>query len=415
MRGIGDPLVWRHSWCEERQTVIHQYKMTLADESSFECDEWGPWIEKEVNVNDQITGQIVTRKVLRSDPMGVALIRSYPDVKDFPGLEDWIDMDMWKGERVFEHLQKWKFHRDAAAAKASWDSLHGWHMCHQDPNVDVDLGEPMRFGTATLSTTPMPWSKMWEIILDTADAQTQSDVNIACGNRMVAERPRPFLHPRSKERLDREALSKSTNVVEKNIITNPNYTDKQQRAAIAKDPGNGVSYLHDNLDVPGALFLIKLNHKEGEFPVGLGRRTFDPEMDCLSESKYHIHWFERKNKKRFSWGDTPCFVLAKSGYDKKTRKAIYYVTSVESFKDFIPLAIQVTKASLVDEPRLTLDTVDAIRSMFAADKEEAEEDEEEDEEQDAEEEVEEEPVSESDSESEGSFRFISQPSKRKRK
>ena len=45
VKRMGHPLVWRHVWSEAQQTVIHQYKWTLACEESPVKDEWGPWDE----------------------------------------------------------------------------------------------------------------------------------------------------------------------------------------------------------------------------------------------------------------------------------------------------------------------------------------------------------------------------------
>lgn len=256
VRGIGDPLVWKHSWCEESKTVMHQYKFSLADEGSFECDEWGPWVQKEVTYNDHITGAIVTRKVLRSDPKGVALVKSYPQITDFPGMEEWIDLDTWKAEQVFDHLKKWKFHSNQATAQASWDSLRLWHMSHQNPNTDIDVGEPITISSTSLSTTPMPWSKMWEIIMEGVDVNAveanvqQAQKSAKESGKANAKQGPSFLNPRSK-RVDCEALSKSTNEVQLNRVTNPNYTEKQQKAAIARDEVNGASYLFQNINSRG--------------------------------------------------------------------------------------------------------------------------------------------------------------------
>ena len=62
----------------ETQSVCVQYKYALSDEGSFEKDEWGPWQEKLVDVEDSLTGEWKQQCVLRSDPAGVDLMRSYP-------------------------------------------------------------------------------------------------------------------------------------------------------------------------------------------------------------------------------------------------------------------------------------------------------------------------------------------------
>ena len=44
------PLVWKHSWNATTRTVVAQYKLALSDVATFDKDEWGPWIEKDVEV-----------------------------------------------------------------------------------------------------------------------------------------------------------------------------------------------------------------------------------------------------------------------------------------------------------------------------------------------------------------------------
>jgi len=66
VKRIDDPLVWRHTWQPATQSVLVQYKYSLSDQASFEKDEWGPWINKVVQVNNPDTGAIESKEVLRS-------------------------------------------------------------------------------------------------------------------------------------------------------------------------------------------------------------------------------------------------------------------------------------------------------------------------------------------------------------
>lgn len=86
--------------------MVNHFKYALSDEASFERDEWGPWITKEVMTNDVTTGEPIVQKVARTDPDGVQLVRSYPSVHECPGLEDWLDLESWKAGTVFNHLKK---------------------------------------------------------------------------------------------------------------------------------------------------------------------------------------------------------------------------------------------------------------------------------------------------------------------
>lgn len=368
VRRIGDPLVWRHRWCPDRGEVIHQYKYALSDESTFERDEWGPWKKQFVTTNDPETGALITKEVLRSDPDGVALVKSYPSVDDFPGLEEWLDMETWKAETVFSHLQKWKFHNDEKAARASWNEMHSWHKAHQSANEDIDLGKPISLPSASFCTTPLSWVEMWRIIFQDVVQDYDESRGVhpkADGTHKQEKKQTKFLHPLSKV-VDREALSKSTNEVELNRITNPNYKETEQSAAIAGDESCGAAYLDDHINQKGALFFISLKHFEGELAVGLGRRTFNDDIDNVALGRYEIEWFERKNK-RAAWGKKPSFQLSVAEY-RSGRKKVYN-TSVESIKDFIPLVVTLTKASKGTEfPILSQHTMDALRLKVSTDK-----------------------------------------------
>lgn len=339
----------------------------MSDEGSFLKDEWGPWISREVQCNDPITSEVITQEVLRSDPAGVDLLSSYPSIEDFPGMEEWLDLDKWKGNQVFAHMNKWDFHKNSKQARDSWENLHAWHLAHRDPNEDVELGDPISLNYASLLTSPMSWSKMWEIIFRDVEAGNSStgrrerDEDASSSSNAKPKMKPNFLHPRSKQ-VDREALSKSTNMVELNRVTNPLYTEKDQRVALVKDPSHAEAYIQQNVDTPGALFLIRLKHCEGEFAVGLGRRTFDEAVDDAENGVYQIEWFERKNKKENNWGIQPGFRLAISGYHN--RKPIF-MKSTESIKDFMLLVVQVTKRSKgSDHPVLSQDTMQALRATM---------------------------------------------------
>ena len=70
-----------------------------------------------------------------------------------------------------------------------------------------------------------------------------------------------------------------------------------------------LTHLEKNLHVKGQLFLIRLGHYEGEFAVGLGRRTFGESAEQAAAKVFEIEWFERKGKKRTQWGQRPAFKL----------------------------------------------------------------------------------------------------------
>eukprot|EP00965_Chrysotila_dentata_P197883 6178470-Pleurochrysis_carterae.AAC.1 len=59
--------------------------------------------------NNPLTGILEEINVLRSDPAGVQLMARYPDVKDNPGVEDWLPPDKWSSRRVFSDIHNWKY------------------------------------------------------------------------------------------------------------------------------------------------------------------------------------------------------------------------------------------------------------------------------------------------------------------
>ena len=82
-----------------------------------------------------------------------------------------------------------------------------------------------------------------------------------------------FLEPTSK-RVDREALSQSMSVAELNRVRHGGNTSRDVAVAVAHDQVAWKCHLEGQLGSPGVLWLIHLKHFEGEFALGLGRRTF---------------------------------------------------------------------------------------------------------------------------------------------
>ena len=165
-------------------------------------------------------------------------------------------------------------------------------------------------------------------------------------------------------RFDRQAIGASTSAAVVNIVTHSGYTETDRRVAQLNDHEMGRVYLLDNLPKTGALFFIKLAHREGEFAVGLGRRTFlEQPVDELVDdtAQYEIEWFERKTKSKDDWGKQRGFRRAVAGYDAQ-RRPIFQV-STETWESFLPVAVKTTPASLgSDEPSLSQDGMSALRA-----------------------------------------------------
>ena len=350
IKRIGQPLVWRHWWSVERQEVIVQYKMALSDEGSFEKDEWGPWLESIVETNNPQTGRVEATPVLRSDPRGVPLMHKYPDISVDPGVTPWQEDESWKRGKVFEDLARWQYtslsSADADVARAKWVALGSWHDSHQTSDTVV-VGQPVSIDGDQLPTPLLSWAEMWRVLKTHVPA--------------LAPAPAPAASS-SNSRLNRQQIGDSNSAVEVNVVLNPHYTEKDQRVALLKDRKMGAAYVKDNLEKEGALFLIELEHCEGELPVGLGRRTFDATLDDPVNKKYAVEWFERKNKKVVSWGKQPGFRVAIASYDK--RQPIV-MSSVEPLDKFLPIVVKTTPSTEgSEEPALSQACTVAVRSHF---------------------------------------------------
>ena len=365
---IGVPLVWRHRWVESTQSVLNQYKMLISDKATFEKDEWGPWIEKVETYNDPESGEIKSRTVLRSDPLGVQILHKYPDINVDPGVEKWKEDDAWKREKVFEDLEKYTFpYLDRAAgekARADWRALGAWHTSHPTSDTVV-VGQPaiVAPGLEFRSALP-PWKDMWAKL---------------CGNAPPAapllpppQRPADMDVDRTgRRRVNVEALSASTSAAEVNIVTHSRYSEADRRTAFLKDASKGQEYITANWDKKGALFFIRLEHYEGEFNVGLGRRAFDERLDYFNEGEVMVEWFERKNKRVGGWGQQPGFRICPGSYDAHRR--VIQHKSLEAVKDFLPVVVATIK-SPPNEPALSKDCMSALRAYMQAEEHGPEED-----------------------------------------
>eukprot|EP00965_Chrysotila_dentata_P100438 3319268-Pleurochrysis_carterae.AAC.1 len=163
---IGVPLVWRYLWDSAKKRVLIQYKMSLADKASFEQDEWGPWEDVTVDHLNEESRFVFTAKVngspeallpagsaavpnptsvwdifipafyflrvKRSTSGGVEMMRAYPDLRNYPGVEDWLPADKWSTSKVFYELHRWEYvsTTDAEKFRGHWEALRMWHTAY---------------------------------------------------------------------------------------------------------------------------------------------------------------------------------------------------------------------------------------------------------------------------------------------
>lgn len=352
LNNIGVPLIWRHVWNESTKEVVSQYKMALSDEGTFYKSEWGPWVEETVEVEDATTGVVSVEKVLRSDAKGIHLMKSYPDVNANPGWEDWIQAENsdegasegkgWSCGKVFKDLKSYVFtgmnNADSKSAHDELDALHRWHLAHPTPDslfftdsIRLDTGQVIPAGPV------LSWQEMWvklkrlasHCAFDNGENIRQSEAQDGLSAAMAI---RDLRHP------DRQAIAMASSAAVANVVTHAGYTGPERMAALAGNKETGALYIQETIDSVGALFLIELMNFEGEFRVGLGRRTFNSELDDLSNGKYHIEWFERVSKRTFAWGESPTFKLTDMGTNSR-RQTLGPQTSVEDIKDFIQLKV----------------------------------------------------------------------------
>ena len=309
-------------------------------------------MEKQIQVDG------LTQTVLRSDPDGVKLLSSYPSISDDPGVEPWKDEESWEAKKVFAALQKWKFHQGGDAHRAMWSKLQRWYKAHPDaqsiPIGDVDCLDGMVANAHSLPSCT--WGEMWKLL------SLEEDVALSGGassSKDARVGPKVAFHAPTSRRVDREALSKSTSAAELNRVRHAGNTSRDVAVAVAHDQGAWECHLATQLAVAGVLWLIRLEHFEGEFALGLGRRTF---ATSDTESHVEIEWFERKNKKQLSWGKQPGFRRAVAEFDR--RRQPIYQKSVEKITNFLPIIASATPKSTINEPILSQICMDAIRVLL---------------------------------------------------
>lgn len=309
-------------------------------------------MEKQIQVDGH------TQVVLRSDPAGVKLLSSYPSISDDPGVEPWKDAESWDAEKVHADLQKWKFHQGGDGHRSMWSKLQRWYKAHPVAQ-SIPIGDVDCLGGMVANAPSLPsctWGEMWKLLSLQEDVALSGGASSSKGAQIG---PAVAFHAPTSKRVDREALSKSTSVAELNRVRHAGNTSRDVAIAVARDQASWKCHLATQLAVAGVLWLIRLKHFEGEFALGLGRRTC---ATSDTECDVEIEWFERKNKKQSSWGKQPGFRLAVAEYDR--RRQPIYQKSVEKITNFLPVIVTLTPKSTTNEPVLSQICMDAIRTSL---------------------------------------------------
>ena len=319
----------------------------------------------------------------------------------------------WQRERVFKDIERHKYtscsESEALASKDEWAALDRWHKAHPTPE-STPIGQPIRLtGSAELSCEPqVSWSDMWNTLsalipederqqvgdegapdthanrANATDAQTNADKPAAglaahvctslrtssprlvraalAGVKGAAQADLQVAEILQQTKLphpNRATMATARSAALCNVVSHAGYTEKDRNHAVAADPASGALYVSQNLKKKGALFLIELEHFEGEFKLGLGRRTFNDSVD--DDKKMEIEWYERSNKKDKKWSKQPKFKWTIRGYNGR-RQTIGPTLSSEPISAFIDLEPKQTKGATEDQPRLKESVVTALQN-----------------------------------------------------
>jgi len=281
-------------------------------------------------------------------------MKSYPSISDDPGYEDWKEPAEWKKTDVFKGMKAWTYSEEQQAdnknPKDSWEALDKWHQAHPTAATVTNLKDT--FCDTNIRTTPcFTWAEMWDIIC-VKDVDAASSKPAGTSAAASSSAGPSFLDPLSK-RPDREHLSKSSSAAELNRVRDGSNTKSAICIAVSTDDTVWKRHLETNLGKRGVLFLIRLSHFEGEFPLGLGRRTFKETESEFSDGDVEIEWFERKNKKS-DWGKMPSFRKVPRHHQQK---------STEALSSFLPVVITTLTPHGSDEPKLAQNCLTAIRLL----------------------------------------------------
>lgn len=122
------------------------------------------------------------------------------------------------------------------------------------------------------------------------------------------------------------------------------------------------TYVDDNLEKPGTLFWIELDHSEGEMRVGLGRVTADADAphELEEPDARWVTWCERKANRRHAWGNVVAFRPAMVFEGR--RKVVQ--TTQESTFSFLPVVVETCGGSTVEEPKISKRCMEVLRAYL---------------------------------------------------
>eukprot|EP00965_Chrysotila_dentata_P179341 5922055-Pleurochrysis_carterae.AAC.3 len=372
-RMIGVPLVWRYSRVAAENRVLIQFKPSLDFKGTFLRSEWGPYIDAKDTRNNPATGCVEEVKVLRSDPQGVQLMHHYPNVEDDPGPEAWLPKEKWSFDRVFHDVMRWVYDdpEKGHECRKEWEALRRWHHAYSEASsvehgVVHRIGEKLLYGGAPV----MSWHDMWALldshVPDGSD--DQHDPRGAAPPAAASGAPEERLRGNAL----REHLSGSMRRSELNVVLHPGFTAVDARRAALEE--QSATYIEDNFEKQGALFLLHLGEAEGEFSLGLARRTFDETKEEKTNGEVRVWWYQRVSSNS-AWGSQPAFKPCMKS-ERGTRHGVPYVEAVPR-DAFLNFPVQLTKNSAAAEdlprPVLTKNCMLLLRKVVGVEEEEEDE------------------------------------------
>ena len=351
VKGIKTPLVYKYHWDAEAQTVRVYYKHSIAAESTFEREEWGPWQNVWVEAADQSSGLVQKVQVKRTVPEGVQMEVAVPDFSKSPGFEAWLEDEDWSRERVFSDISKWQYDTESIKYKAVWSALGHWHSVNRLARAIEPGATTITLGDEELPLTNYEWEEMWSIIRSIGP-ETGSP-STAVSN--AALQPSHRAAARKSSRPDRGEIHNSNSLHKLNSVLHPGYTDADRKRDRLIDQEEWLAHVNRNWSTVDQLWLFELEHFEGEYRIGLGRRLFG---DHEADEAWEVEWFQRLSTAH-SWGLSPGFKLAIQSWNSKRQPIAYHSTEPTSL--LVPVVCELTPKCTIDLPRLSQACMQAVR------------------------------------------------------
>eukprot|EP00965_Chrysotila_dentata_P011140 362005-Pleurochrysis_carterae.AAC.1 len=108
----------------------------------------------------------------------------YPNVKNNPGVEEWLPADKWSRRRVFQDVDRWKYDKAQNTEKyrSQWAALHAWHRAYSTADsipvgatLKISEGLPDGESLCMGGAPPLSWDAMWDLLDSRAPSAVQDE------------------------------------------------------------------------------------------------------------------------------------------------------------------------------------------------------------------------------------------------